>query len=54
RTASQPLTGRDDVDIKEHTEIISALERGDSNSAEQLMKTHIESVLRELLGTITQ
>lgn len=54
RTASQPLTGRDDVDIKEHTEIISALERGDSRTAEQLMKTHIESVLRELLGTITQ
>jgi DNA-binding GntR family transcriptional regulator len=54
RTASQPLTGRDDVDTKEHMAIIAALEQGDSRSTEKLMKDHIESVLHELLGSITR
>lgn len=54
RTASQPLTGRDDVDLQEHAGIIEALEKQDPKLAEKLMKEHIESVLRELLGTIKE
>jgi len=54
RTASQPLAGRDEVDTLEHAAILSALEQGDAQAAETAMHVHIESVLRELLGMITQ
>jgi len=54
RTASQPLVGRDNVDLIEHATIIDALERGNVNAAQKAMKEHIESVMRELMGTITK
>lgn len=53
RTASQPLVGRDDVDLQEHAAIINALEKRDVHAAQKNMKEHIESVLRELIGVIT-
>jgi DNA-binding GntR family transcriptional regulator len=54
RTASQPLIGRDDVDLQEHDAIIEALEKGDAHSAQNAMKEHIESVLREMIGMINK
>ena len=54
RTVSQPLTGRDDTDLQEHAGIIEALEKGDANTVQRLMKEHIESVLRELIDTIKE
>ena len=54
RTASQPLVGRDNVDLLEHAAIIDALEKGNANTAQKAMKEHIESVMRELMGTITK
>ena len=54
RTASQPLIGRDSVDSLEHAKIIHALERGDADAAQKAMKDHIESVMHELMGTITK
>lgn len=53
-TASQPLTGRDKVDLLEHAAIIDALEKDDADTAQKAMKEHIESVMRELMGTITR
>lgn len=54
RTASQPLVGRDNVDLIEHATIIDALKRGNADAAQKAMKEHIESVMRELMGTITK
>ena len=54
RTASQPLVGRDSVDLLEHATIIDALEKGNASAAQETMKEHIESVMRELVGTITK
>jgi len=54
RTASQPLIGRDSVDLLEHETIIDALEKGNADAAQKAMKEHIESVMRELMGTITK
>ena len=54
RTASQPLVGRDSVDLLEHATIIDALEKGNASAAQETMKEHIESVMRELMGTITK
>lgn len=51
-TASQPLSGRDTVDFSEHAAIIAALEKGDSQAAEKMMRDHIESVMHELIGII--
>lgn len=52
RTASQPLHGRDNIDLPEHDAIITALEQGDATAAENAMRAHIESVMRELIGMI--
>jgi len=54
RTASQPLTGRDSVDLLEHAAIIEALEKGDAKAAQKAMKEHIDSVIRELMGMIVE
>lgn len=54
RTALQPLVGRDSVDLQEHAAIIEALEKGDANAAQKAMKEHVESVMRELMGMISE
>lgn len=52
RTASQPLTGRDNVDLMEHAAIVDALKKGNPEAAQRTMREHIESVMQELLGMI--
>ena len=54
RTASQPLVGRDNVDLLEHATIIAALERGDADAAQKATQEHVESVRRELIGMINE
>jgi DNA-binding GntR family transcriptional regulator len=54
RTASQPLMGRDSVDMLEHAAILDALERRDVTAAQKTMKVHVESVMHELLGMISE
>jgi len=53
-TASQPLAGRDKVDLLEHAAIIDALEKSDADTTQKAMKKHIESVMQELMATITR
>lgn len=53
-TASKPLMGRDNVDLAEHAAIIDALEKGDANAAQKAMNDHIESVMHELMGMISE
>jgi DNA-binding GntR family transcriptional regulator len=54
RTASQPLTGRDSVDLLEHAAILDALERRNRVAAQRAMKEHVESVMHELMGMINE
>lgn len=54
RTALKPLDGRDNVDQLEHAAIINALETGNAEAAQKAMKVHVESVMRELMGMITE
>ena len=54
RTASQPLSGRDSVDLLEHEAIITALEKHDPDAAQKAMQNHVESVMQELLGMLTE
>jgi len=54
RTASQPLVGRDNVDLLEHAAIIAALEKGDADAAQKATQEHVESVRRELIGMISE
>jgi len=53
-TASQPLGGRDSVDLLEHAAIIDALEKGDTKAAQKAMQEHITSVKLELMHMITK
>ncbi len=54
RSASRPVPGRDEIDTLEHAAILTALEQGDEQAAEQAMQAHIESVLRGLQDMIAR
>jgi len=53
-TAVQPLPARDDLDTVEHMAIIAALEAGDADQAETLVRQHIETTGRQLVATLQQ
>jgi DNA-binding GntR family transcriptional regulator len=52
RTADSPLPERDADDIAEHARIIAALERHNSDEAEQALRQHIESSGRQLVAAL--
>jgi DNA-binding GntR family transcriptional regulator len=52
KTATAPLPNRETADMREHREIIVALESGDSERAGALVKAHIENIALELNNTI--
>jgi DNA-binding GntR family transcriptional regulator len=52
RTADSPLPERDADDIGEHARIIAALERHNSDEAEQALRQHIESSGRQLVAAL--
>jgi DNA-binding GntR family transcriptional regulator len=52
QTAARALPRRDDKDLVEHEAILAALENGDGESAERLMRQHIEGARDELLAAI--
>ncbi len=54
RTATSPLGGRDQVDNAEHAAILAALEDGNAETAQQAMRAHIESVVREFIGMLSE
>jgi DNA-binding GntR family transcriptional regulator len=49
RTANSPLPGRDTSDVEEHTAILKALRAHDGETAERLMRDHIEGSAQALL-----
>ena len=53
-TASQPLAGRDQVDVLEHAAILEALERADAEAAQAAMRAHIEAVVQGLMGMVAR
>jgi DNA-binding GntR family transcriptional regulator len=52
RTANDPLPERDADDIREHAEIIAALERHQPDETERLIRQHIESSGRQLVAAL--
>ena len=52
QTTSETLAEREAQDLEEHAAIITALETGDSESAERLMRQHIETNREELLAVL--
>jgi DNA-binding GntR family transcriptional regulator len=52
QTAARALPQRSDKDPVEHEAILAALENGDGESAERLMRQHIEGARDELLAAI--
>lgn len=51
-TAANPLTQRDDTDIREHRAIIAALRAHDSEAAQQAMQNHINNTAQQLLAAV--
>jgi DNA-binding GntR family transcriptional regulator len=54
QTATSPLGGRDKVDNSEHAAILTALENGEADIAQQAMRAHIESVVREFIDMLSE
>jgi DNA-binding GntR family transcriptional regulator len=53
QTTSETLAERETQDLEEHATIIAALATGDSESAERLMRQHIETNREELLAVLS-
>lgn len=51
-TAGSPLMERDDSDIREHAELIEALETRDAQRAEALITRHIQTTKQMLISSI--
>lgn len=52
QTTGETLAEREADDLEEHAAMITALESGDGEEAEQLMQQHIEENLEELLAVL--
>jgi DNA-binding GntR family transcriptional regulator len=46
------LPGRPEQTVREHYKILEAIEKGDSSSAERLMRKHVKSVRKDALKNI--
>ncbi|MFH1241835.1 MAG: FCD domain-containing protein, partial [Pseudomonadota bacterium] len=46
------LAGRAQQSVREHIEIVEAVEKGDAAGAEELMRRHVKSVQRDALRHI--
>lgn len=51
-TAANPLTQRDDTDIREHRAIIAALRDHNPQASQQTMQSHINSTANQLLAAL--
>lgn len=52
RTANTPLPARDDTDLREHDDIIAALERRDAAEAQRLVQRHIDEAGHQLITAL--
>jgi DNA-binding GntR family transcriptional regulator len=54
QTTAENLAAREAEDLRQHAAIITALEQGDAERAERLMRRHVEVNREELLGVLSK